>query len=97
MYRIKKMIARRCFHTFFKKSSGPTKLGRWSLTDSNKDLMDVKVDQANHDSCGGPLCTTVPLRGKNTFSSPVDAECPEFLLQVHTLSSFHTKFDDKKK
>lgn len=50
----------RRFLSLFKKAS-PTRLGRWNPKES-QDTIHLKVDWANHDCCGGPSCTTVPMK-----------------------------------
>ena len=45
--------------SIFKKSK-EIKLGRWERTGS----IDIKVDLANHDSCGGPHCGNPPQSSK---------------------------------
>lgn len=71
------------FTRFFKKKPSPVRLGRWSLTQSNIDSINVKVDQTNHDNCGGPSCTNVP-------PSVTDVEIPEFL-QLRIVPCKHGK------
>ena len=62
------------FLSFLKKAP-PVRLGRWGHQHA-KDTVDLKVDWANHDCCGGPLCTTVPLKapakGKGRPRAPND-------------------------
>ena len=75
----------RRFFSLFKKAS-PTRLGRWRLKES-QDVIDLKVDWANHDSCGGPLCTNVPLKKKEESSKAeeVDDTIPAYA----AIGSFH--------
>ena len=79
-------IIRRSYSIFFKKSP-KIKLGRWSIQDDQKTI-DLKVDRANHDSCGGPLCTNVPLQTEKTNSEEVQ-DSEEEMLRYYTVSSFH--------
>jgi hypothetical protein len=87
-------LQKRCISFFKKKTKIP--LGRWN-TKADKSLIDLKVDLANHDSCGGPLCSSVPLakieksRITNTvFNNTKDlVETEEEMLKFHTLSCFH--------
>ena len=63
------------FLSLFKKAS-PVRLGRWSHQQT-KATVDLKVDWANHDCCGGPLCTNVPLKAperkeRNCIDEPSD-------------------------
>lgn len=81
-------IGRRCYSIFFKKSS-PIKLGRWAIPKDPKTI-DLKVDRANHDSCGGPLCTIVPLTSeKPSACVPEEESEEEEMLRFYTVSSFH--------
>ena len=43
------------FLSFFKKAASPIRLGRWKH-EQGKEIIDLKVDFANHDCCGGPVC-----------------------------------------
>lgn len=86
----------RRYSTFFKKSS-PLKLGRWTIP-NDQDTIDLKVDRANHDSCGGPLCTIVPLQAEKLqkTETPDNAESnEEEMLRFYTLSSFHVHVNKK--
>lgn len=80
-------IITRSYSIFFKKSP-PIKLGRWSIQD-DQETIDLKVDMANHDSCGGPLCTTVPLKTEKTNIEEVQESEEEELLRYYTVGSFH--------
>ena len=71
------------FLSLFKKAS-PVRLGRWSHQQT-KDTVDLKVDWANHDCCGGPLCTNVPLKApekRKDVDEPSD-------VAMYALGSFH--------
>lgn len=76
----------RSYSIFFKKYP-KIKLGRWSTVD-DQDTIDLKVDRANHDSCGGPLCTNVPLKTENKDTEVEESE-EEELLRYYTVGSFH--------
>lgn len=78
------ILSRRSYSIFFKKSP-KIKLGRWSIPD-DPETIDLKVDRANHDSCGGPLCTTVPLKTEKT--RVVESE-EEEMMRYYTVGSFH--------
>ena len=80
-------IITRSYSIFFKKSPR-IKLGRWSVQDDQKNI-DLKVDQANHDSCGGPLCTLVPLKTEEKTDFEVEESEEEEMLRYYTVSSFH--------
>ena len=85
-----RIIIRRSYSIF--KKSPEIKLGRWSIQD-DQDTIDLKVDRANHDSCGGPLCTNVPLKPEK--SSIVEEEDEE-LLRYYTVGSFHLHVKKEK-
>ena len=75
----------RRFFSLFKKAS-PTRLGRWRLRES-QDTIDLKVDWANHDCCGGPLCTNVPL--KKEEASKVENTDDDTISEYAVIGSFH--------
>jgi len=79
-------IGKRSYSIFFKKSS-PIKLGRWTIP-KDPNTVDLKVDRANHDSCGGPLCTIVPLK-RDVPQEPLYESEEEEMLRFNTVSSFH--------
>jgi hypothetical protein len=79
-----RILSTRSYSIFFKKSP-KIKLGRWSIQD-DPETIDLKVDRANHDSCGGPLCTAVPLKTEKT--KVVESE-EEEMLRYYTVGSFH--------
>lgn len=79
--KMNRFVSKRFYSIFFKKPL-PIKLGRWSVQD-DPDTIDLKVDRANHDSCGGPLCTTVPL--KKEKERPLSRED----MLPYTVGSFH--------
>ena len=81
-------VTRRAYSIFFKKSNGITKLGRWAIVE-DQETMDLKIDRANHDSCGGPLCTSVPLKEEKKSPSCVEESEEEELLRYYTVGSFH--------
>ena len=78
------IITSKRFFSFLKKPS-ITKLGRWKMHD-NQQIIDLKVDLANHDCCGGELCTSIPLKQNHEIK---DEEEEEEMLQYYMLSSFH--------
>lgn len=74
------------YFSYFKRAS-PIKLGRWS-PGGDKGTIDLKVDLANHDSCGGPVCGNVLPKGKQPEQKEkVDLE--EDMLRFYTVGSFH--------
>jgi hypothetical protein len=65
------------------KTSQPLKNGRWALESKKTALR--KIDLANHDHCGGPLCAETKLtKSKNTaeYDNGMDAA-------ICALQSFH--------
>ena len=76
--------------SFLKKPS-VIKLGRWKMQ-NEQEIIDLKVDLANHDSCGGPLCTTVPLK---QIKKSKKEEADEEEMLPYMLSSFHLHVEKK--
>ena len=67
----------RYFPSIFKKTS-PPKLGRWSRSHEKK-----KIDLANHDHCGGPMCSNTKLtKSTDTHDNSMD-------IAICALQSFH--------
>ncbi len=77
-------------HLSFLKKPSVIKLGRWKMQ-NDQEIIDLKVDLANHDSCGGPLCTSVPFKEKkqNIERKTQEIKDEEEMLQYYMLSSFH--------
>lgn len=83
-------MIKRCYSIF--KNRSPPLLGRWGQQGDVKSIQ-RKVDLANHDSCGGPLCNSVPTsdfekkddEGKGSKKDYPDDD----VLRFYLVSSFH--------
>lgn len=71
----------RLSRTFFKSSKGPA-LGRWS-----REFPERKIDLANHDHCGGPVCSNTKLTKMKHL--PDDSYDNTMELAICALQSFH--------